>query len=153
MCSYSYAYHLVSDGGEIFFKFPSFENIITSIDKKSFTAMSANEIDAFASDAVITALQGLMSFGDDIPDGEDMRRVKSDGFVSLKVIAAMKLQLYDVYRANFSKVSELANFLGKPPTAASRLLNLRHNSNAAEIETAIGAFGKRLVHDWTLEAA
>jgi hypothetical protein len=153
MCNYFYAYDLVEEDDEVFLVFPAFGNIITSINKERIDEMAAGEIESFAHDAVITALQAAISFREDIPGSDSPRRGKVDGFVVLNVIEAMKLQLYNVFRVNCATVGELAKLLGKPATAASRMLNLRHKSNAAEIEAAIGAFGKRLVHDWKLEAA
>jgi hypothetical protein len=153
MCRYVYALHLDSEDGEIFFRFSGFPEIISAVERKTFDAMSDQEVLDYAHDAIITALQAIVATRDEIPKTDDPRLVVADKFVCLSVREAMKLELYKLYRANCKSVAEFARFLDKPETAVRRLLDLRHSSHSSELEKAINAFGKRLVHDWSLETA
>lgn len=152
-CRYVYAYSNVTEDGEAFFRFPKFENIFSSLDEDVFKNSSEHEIADHAHDAVITALQGIILTRDEIPQADDPSLTKADRFVHLRVGESMKLELYKLYLENCSSVADFARLLNKQETAAHRLLDLRHNSKASEIEKVIAFFGKRLVHDWSLEAA
>lgn len=153
MCRYTYAYFLEIEDGEAFFRFPRLREIISSVPEKDFRSMSWQSRGAFAHDAVITALRSIISTRDEIPTEDDPGIVRADGFVHLSVREAMKLELYKLYRANCGSVPQFAKMLSKSETAARRLIDLSHRSRPKEIEDAIGVFGKRLVHHWSLEAA
>ena len=153
MCRYIYAYRVEPEDGEVFVRVPRFPEIISSIDEDEFRSMDAAAVEAYAHDAVVTALQAMIAFREEIPPVDDTGIVQADGFVRLTVRESMKLALYALYKENCNSVSEFARQLGKPETAARRLLNLRHGSKPGEIEKAAALFGKRIVHDWALEAA
>ena len=153
MCRYIYGFHCEADGDEVFFHFFRFPEIISGVDQEVFPSMSEDEIDSHARDAVITALQAIIAAREDVPVGDDPGVVRASGFVHLPVRESMKLELYKLYKTNCDSIAEFARLLDKPETAARRLLDLRHRSRPNEIEKAIVAFGKRLTHDWSLEAA
>jgi|GEM_PF-3587938 len=153
MIRYVYAFRCVREEGEVFFRFRRFPEIVSAVRATIFAKMTEEAVEAYAHDAVIAALQGIIATREDIPESDDSRRLAADGFVQLSVREAMKLELYRLYRENCKTVAEFARRLSKPETAARRLLNLRHHSRSAEIEEAVEAFGKRLVHDWGLEQA
>lgn len=147
---YVYAFHLEEDGGETFFSFPSMPEISSALENERFERMSAAEVEAHAEDAAITALQSCIAARDDLPEADDPRLISADGFVRLKPLEAMKLELFRVYKANCESVSEFARRIDKQDTAARRLLNLRHPSKVGEIDDALAVFGKRLVHSWNV---
>jgi hypothetical protein len=153
MRRYAYGFHLHDEDGETFFRFRQFPEIISSIDTKPFAVMNREAILAHAHDAVITALQAIITLREDVPPTDDPRLDRADGFVLLSVREAMKMELYLLYKANCKSVAEFARQLGKRETAAHRLLDLRHPTKASEIESAVKTFGKRLAHIWQLEAA
>ena len=153
MSRYAYAFRLEDEDGETFFRFARFPEIISSIDTRRFSSLGREAVDAHAHDAVITALQAIITLREDVPGSDDPSVVRSDGFVLLSVREAMKMELYRLYRANCKSVAEFARHLRKRETAARRLLDLRHPSKASELEAAIKSFGKRLAHTWQLETA
>lgn len=153
MCIYVYGYDLVREGGEVFLRFPRFPEVISALGEEEFTRMTAEEVRAFAHDAVVTTLEGAIACREDVPGGDDPSVMAADGFVYLDVRESMKLELYKVYKANCASIAEFAQRLDKPETAARRLLDLRHPSKSSEIEKALAVFRKRLVHDWRLVAA
>ncbi len=152
MCRYIFAYDLEEEeGGEVFLKFSSFPEIISSVGKDDISSENMGDVEEHAHDAVIAALQAIIVMREDVPRCDDPNVIRADGFVRLSVGESMKLELAKIYRSNCKSVAELARILGKSETAARRLLDLRHRSTSREIENAIRAFGKRLVHDWSLE--
>lgn len=152
MCRYVYGFNLWPEDEEIFFRFLGFPEIISAVDLDTFQTMSQDEIENHAHDAIIMALQAVIALREDVPAADDPAVVHADGFVHLSVSESMKLELFRIYKTNCKSVAEFARFLGKPETAARRLLDLRHRSRPREIEKAVDVFGKRLVHDWSLEA-
>ncbi len=152
MCRYVYGFNLRPEDREIFFRFPGFPEIISAIDLDTFRAMGQDEIENHAHDAIITALQAVIAFREDVPAADDPALVHTDGFVHLSVSESMKLELFRIYKTNCKSVAAFARLLGNSETAARRLLDLRHGSRPTEIEKAVKALGKRLVHDWSLEA-
>ncbi len=152
MCRYVYGFNLRPEDGESFFRFPRFPEIISGIGLGTFQAMSRDEIGNHAHDAIITALQAVIAFREDVPAADDPAVVHADGFVHLSVLESMKLELFRIYKTNCKSVAEFSRLLGKSETATHRLLDLRHRSRPREIEKAVDVLGKRLVHDWSLEA-
>ena len=152
MCRSVYGFNLRSEDSEMFFRFPRFPEIISGIDIDTFQAMSKEEIKDHAHDAIITALQAVIAFREDVPEADDPGLLHADGFVPLSVSEAMKLELFRIYKTNCKSVAAFAHLLGKSETAARRLLVVSHRSRPKEIEKAVKALGKRLVHDWSLEA-
>jgi hypothetical protein len=153
MCRYVYGYHLDHRDGEIFYCFPKFPEIISALRKSDHAKKTASELDEFLSDAVVTALQARMSTKREIPACDNVTLKKADGFVILSVPQAMKLELYKLYKENCRSIADFSRQIGKQETAARRLLDLRHQSWASEIELAFETFGKRLVHSWDIELA
>ena len=152
MCRYVYGFSLKAEDHEVFFRFPRFPEIISAIGIDAFQAMKQDEIDDYAHDAVITALRAVIVFREDVPTEDDSALVHADGFVRLSVTESMKLELFKIYKTNCSSIAEFSRILNKSETATHRLLDLRHRSRPNEIEKAVEALGKRLVHDWSLEA-
>jgi len=152
MCRYVYGFNLRPEDGEIFFRFPRFPEIISAVDLEAFRAIGEDEIENHAHDAIITALQAVVALREDVPAADDPALVHADGFVRLSVSESMKLELFKIYKTNCKSVAEFARLLGKSETATRRLLDLRHGSRPREIEKAVNVLGKRLVHDWSLEA-
>lgn len=153
MNSYVYAFCLKREHDEVFFRFPQLPEIISAVPKQKFEAMSQEDIQAYASDAIITALQVRIASRGEIPRSDEPSLVKADGFVTLSVQQAMKLELFKLYRVNSLSIADFSRQIGKKETSARRLLDLHHQSWATEIETAIAAFGKRLVHNWDIDVA
>ena len=152
MYRHVYAFRLDRQGDEVFFRFPKLPSVISAVPKMALQKMSEDEIGDYAHDAVIGALQAHIAMREDVPSADNPKLVAADGFVQLSPREAMKLELFKLYKANCQSVTDFARHIGKKETAARRLLNLRHHSWESEIETAIRSFGKRLVHDWDLEA-
>lgn len=148
MPAYTYAFRFEAQHEDVFICFPQFPEIITSLDKKNFESATSEFIQDFATDAAITALQARIMARLDIPEGVDQNIDKADGFITLSVQQAMKLELFKLYKANTASITDFSRQIGKPDTSARRLLNLRHPSWTSEIEAAIATFGKRLVHNW-----
>jgi len=67
--------------------------------------------------------------------------------VILPVVAAGKVILHNTLLEAGKKKADLARMLNLAPTLVDRLLSLRHKSRIEQIETALAAFGKRLVVD------
>ncbi|HXZ02936.1 MAG TPA: hypothetical protein VEI03_23310 [Stellaceae bacterium] len=150
MSRYVYAFRLEHEGDDVFFRFPTLPEIISAVPKKAFDEMSSDVVARHAHDAVITALQAHIATREEIPAGDDPK-LRADGFVILSVREGMKLELYKVFRVNCRTVAEFAREIGKPETAARRLLELHHQSRSHEIEKAVEAFGKRLTATWSVE--
>jgi hypothetical protein len=153
MSRYVYAFRLKSKGDEIFFQFPKLPDILSAIPKDTYSKMNASDIQNFALDAVIMALQTRIASKGEIPDGDAPNLIRADGFVNLSVQQSMKLELFKVYRENCRSVSEFARQIGKKETSVRRMLDLKHPSWAKEIETTMEILGKRLVHNWDIELA
>ena len=151
MCKYVYALRLDEEDDEVFFLFPRFREIVSSVRLSDFEAMSADGVIEHAHDAVITALQTRIAARHDIPKENNPSLAKATSVVRLSVRESMKLELYKVYREHCKSVADFARRLNMAETAARRLLDLRHGSRTTEIERAVAAFGKRLGHDWNLE--
>jgi len=67
--------------------------------------------------------------------------------VILPVVAAGEVVLHNTLLEAGKKKADLARMLNLAPTLVDRLLSLRHKSRIEQIETALAAFGKRLVVD------
>lgn len=151
MDRYVYAVNYVAQRSELFFRFRKFPEIVTAVSKRSFDKMTKDDLEKYALNAVLTALQLYISGRVEVPIGDNPALVKADSFVVLPVQQSMKLELYKVYRENSKSISEFARQLEKSETATRRLLKLSHQSWPTEIEAAMKIFGKRLVHGWDIE--
>ena len=98
----------------------------------------------WALDALETMLESYMDDKQRIPypSPADGRPV-----VVLPVVAAGKVVLYNTLLEAGKRKADLARLLNLSPTVVDRLLSLRHKSKIEQIETALAAFGKRLVVD------
>jgi hypothetical protein len=148
MEQYTYAYDLKELDEEVFFVFRSFPEIVSALSKQVFDLMGGSERQAFAEDAVLTALQSIISVRDELPTSDNPDTLRASGFVYLSPLQAMKLQLFRVYADNCTSVADFARRIEKQDTAARRLLKLRHHSSVEEIEEALSKFGIKLVHKW-----
>ncbi len=153
MCRYVYAFHREVRGEKVFFKFPKLPAIVWYASIDQVAAMTEDQLRFQMAILVVAALQELIAARDDIPAGDNEKLVKADGFVSLSVQQAMKLELFKVYKENCKSVAAFARLINKEETSARRLLNLRHPSVVTEIETSMEALGKRIVHSWNVEVA
>lgn len=148
---YVYAYNLERDEGEVFFIFRAFPEIISAVSEEEFDSWNAEDRHAHAEDAVMTALQAIMTSRGILPPSDNPDVLSAEGFVHLEPQPAMKLQLFTVYSANCQSISEFARRIGKQDTTARRLLNLRHRSTTDEIVEALAKFNIRLRHGWGTE--
>lgn len=134
----AYPVHLepAEEGGFVV-TFPDIPEAITEGD---------DEVEAlvWALDALQTMLQSYMDDKQRIPypspaDGQPV--------VILPVIIAGKVILHNTLLETGKRKADLARMLNLAPTLVDRLLSLRHKSRIEQIETALAAFGKRLVVD------
>ena len=65
--------------------------------------------------------------------------------VSLPVIVAGKVALYNAMLSESKRKADMARLLNIAPTLVDRLLSFRHKSRIEQIETALAVLGKRLV--------
>jgi hypothetical protein len=153
MDRFVYGYSLDVEDGEVVFRFPKIDRIISALPAGQVSGMTADAIEDHAHDAVIEALQTYVAGREELPLVDDERVMRADGFVRLTPQEAMKLELYKLYRENCKTVTEFAARIERSATVARRLLDLRYRSAPKEIESSVNAFGKQLVHSWALEAA
>jgi antitoxin HicB len=98
-----------------------------------------------APDALIAALGGYIEARRSIPSPSKAKR--GQVMVSLPVLAAAKLALYEAMRtAQITNVA-LGRRLGISESAVRRLLDLDHRSHIGQVEAALTALGRRLVVD------
>jgi antitoxin HicB len=134
----AYPVILTPDDNETFMvTFPDIPEAVTYGD-------SETEALVWALDALETMLESYMDDRQRIPypSPADGRPV-----VILPVVAAGKVVLYNTLLEAGKKKADLARMLNLAPTLVDRLLSLRHKSRIEQIETALAAFGKRLVVD------
>jgi hypothetical protein len=151
MHAYTYPFRLEERSGEVFFTFPHFPEIISSLPRERVAEMTPADSQGHANDAVLVALQARIAAREDTPSAHNAMHVRADGFVALSVPQAMKLELYSLSREYSRTLSEFARHINKDETVARRLLDLRHNSLPSHIESAIAAFGGILVHNWDID--
>lgn len=65
--------------------------------------------------------------------------------VTLPVIVAGKMALYNAMLSESKRKADMARMLNIAPTLVDRLLSFRHKSRIEQIETALAVLGKRLV--------
>jgi len=135
---FAYSVHLEpQEEGGFVVTFPDIPEAITEGDDET-------EALVWALDALETMLESYMDDRQRIPypSPADGRPV-----VILPVVAAGKVILYNTLLEAGKKKADLARMLNLAPTLVDRLLSLRHKSRIEQIETALAAFGKRLVVD------
>ena len=135
---FAYSVHLEpQEEGGFVVTFPDIPEAITEGDDET-------EALVWALDALETMLESYMDDRQRIPypSPADGRPV-----VILPVVAAGKVVLHNTLLEAGKKKADLARMLNLAPTLVDRLLSLRHKSRIEQIETALAAFGKRLVVD------
>lgn len=134
----AYPVHLEpADEGGFIVTFPDIPEAITEGDDET-------EALVWALDALEVMLESYMDDRQRIPypSPPNGRPV-----VVLPVIAAGKVILHNTMLEAGKKKADLARMLNLAPTLVDRLLSLRHKSRIEQIETALAAFGKKLVVD------
>lgn len=134
----AYPVHLEpADEGGFIVTFPDIPEAITEGDDET-------EALVWALDALVVMLESYMDDRQRIPypSPPNGRPV-----VVLPVIAAGKVILHNTMLEAGKKKADLARMLNLAPTLVDRLLSLRHKSRIEQIETALAAFGKKLVVD------
>ncbi len=120
--------------------------VVTFPDIPEAITQGEDETDAlvWALDALETVLDVYMDKKLSIPypSPADGRPV-----VVLPVVAAGKVVLHNTLLETGKKKADLARMLNLAPTLVDRLLSLHHKSRIEQIETALAAFGKKLVVD------
>lgn len=151
MCRYIYAYSIDHSEDGLFLDVPKFPLIVSELED----GMTDDAIRQWAADRILANLQSAVTYGGDIPDGDDEEKLDAHGFVHLNPTQSMKLQIARLVQENDqeepSMARRLAKRLGKTETVARRLLNLSHNSTIPEMEAAVAAYNRRLIHDWSFE--
>lgn len=154
MYKYAYVYRIESEGDEVFFRFPQLPDIISAVPRERFDSMDDEAIQAFATDAVLTALQTRIAARQEVPSGDSQNLLlKADGFVNLSIQQSLKIELFKIVRHDCPTTGELAKRLGRKETAVRRLLNLHHQSWVSEIEAAMASLGRRVLPTWHIESA
>ena len=136
MLSYPVSLRPADEGGFIV-SFPDIPEAVTQ---------GEDETDAlvWALDALETVLEIYMNERKVIPYPSPAAGLPQ---VVLPVVAAGKVVLHNTLMEAGKKKADLARMLNLAPTLVDRLLSLRHKSRIEQIETALAAFGKRLVVD------
>jgi len=120
--------------------------VVTFPDIPEAITQGEDEADAlvWALDALETMLASYMDDRQRIPypSPADGRPV-----VVLPVVTAGKVVLHNTLIETGKKKADLARMLNLAPSLVDRLLSLRHKSRIEQIETALAAFGKKLVVD------
>jgi len=134
----AYPVILTPDDNETFMvTFPDIPEAVTYGD-------SETEALVWALDALETMLESYMDDRQRIPYPSP---VEGRPVVILPVVAAGKVVLHNTLLEADKKKADLARMLNLAPSLVDRLLSLRHKSRIEQIETALAAFGKRLVVD------
>ena len=95
---------------------------------------------ARASDAIETAIMGMIAAREDIP----APKAKGRYSVALPALSCAKIELYNAMRASKVGKAALAKRLGVALPQVDRLLYLRHQSKLDALERALEALGRSL---------
>jgi antitoxin HicB len=98
----------------------------------------------WAQEALEAALEVYLDKKISVPHPSDP---KGRPVIVLPVVEAGKVILHNTLIETGKKKADLARMLNLAPTLVDRLLSLRHKSRIEQIETALAAFGKKLVVD------
>jgi len=120
--------------------------VVTFSDIPEAITQGEDEAEAmvWALDALETMLESYMDERQRIPYPSP---ANGRPVVVLPVVAAGKVALHNTMLDAGKKKADLARMLNLAPTLVDRLLSLRHKSRIEQIETALAAFGKKLVVD------
>jgi antitoxin HicB len=134
----AYPVELTPDDNDTFLvTFPDIPEVITYGETES-------EALAWALDALETVLESFIDDKKQIP----YPSVAAGGpVVILPVVVAGKVILHNTLIEAGKRKADLARMLNLSPTVIDRLLSLRHKSRIEQIETALAAFGKKMVVD------
>ena len=126
--------------------------LVTCPDLPEVSTFGTDVADALvhAADAIATALQGRIAERKAIPTPSAAKR--GQRLVTLPVIIAAKLALYQAMIETATRKADLARMLGVHGPQVDRLLDLDHHSRLDQIEDAARAIGRE-VHIELLPAA
>jgi antitoxin HicB len=129
----AYPVVLEPDDGTILVTFPDVPGAITFGD---------DEEDALyrAVDALETMLGAMIADREPIPNPSPTRGRPT---VSPTLLGALKVTAYEAMRGRGWRKADLARAMGLNPRQIDRLLDLRHASTIAQLETALTVCGKR----------
>lgn len=136
MLSYPVTLTPAEEGGFIV-TFPDIPEAITQGEDKE-------EALVWALDALETILESYVADKQRIPYPS---AAKGRPCVALPVVIAGKVALHNTLLEAGKKKADLARMMNLAPSLVDRLLSLRHKSRIEQIETALAAFGKKLVVD------
>jgi antitoxin HicB len=124
---------MTREGNRVLISFPDFPNIHTFGDDEA-------EALARGADALETMIAAMIADREDIPEPS---RAKGKS-INLSALAAAKIALYRLMRAEGIGKAELGRRLNCHLPQVDRLLDLRHASRFDQVEAAFGVLGKRL---------
>ena len=128
-----YPAKMTREGNRVLISFPDFPNIHTFGDDEA-------EALARGADALETMIAAMIADREDIPEPS---RAKGKS-INLSALAAAKIALYRLMRAEGIGKAELGRRLNCHLPQVDRLLDLRHASRFDQVEAAFGVLGKRL---------
>ena len=96
-----------------------------------------------ATDCLAEALAGRIVRGDVIPNPSRIKRGQHP--VSVPLYLAPKLALYLAMRQSGLRNTDLAKRLGVSETVVRRMLDPKHDTKPAKIQSALAVLGKRIV--------
>ena len=134
----AYPFHLeTADEGGFVVTFPDIPEAITQGEDRE-------EVLVWAQEALESALEVYLDRKLRIPFPSPL-----DGrpAVILPVVESGKIILHNTLIDSGKKKADLARMLNLAPSLVDRLLSFHHKSRIEQIETALAAFGKRLVVD------
>jgi antitoxin HicB len=119
--------------------------VVTFPDIPEAITQGEDEADAlvWALEALETTLDIYMDRRKSIPYPSSTKGL----LVVLPVVAAGKVILHNTLIEAGKKKADLARMLNLAPTLVDRLLSMHHKSRIEQIETALAAFGKKMVVD------
>lgn len=104
-----------------------------------------NEEDArrMARDLLVTILQHQIKSGEEVPRPGKLRG-KNLRLIRLSALHALKVELYQTFRASGMRKAELARRLAIPKTVVDRLFDLGNRTRLDQLEAGFIALGKQV---------
>lgn len=133
-----YPYSLIADEDETMLRFPDFPEILTTL---SPGEIEVQQVNFLAMDAVKTALQVRIDYGDQIPSPSTDSASSTGGSVFLPPVASAKIMLYLAIRERGWSRAVFARQAGISATDASRLLDLFHETRSDLLMLAFQKLG------------